>query len=122
MSHSIRRLCLVIIGCRSAGSGEATIANLHSSDPASIITFREGLELSDMDTVFHWADKIKRELERDKERVNLLVCNAGIMHHPFELTKDGFETHMQGTSVEIADARAQIKFYSAMTVLIYTIQ
>jgi len=85
----------VIIGCRSVTSGEATIANLHKSDPASIITFRDGLELSDMDTVFHWADKIKRELERDKELVNLLVCNAGIMNHPFELTKDGFETHMQ---------------------------
>lgn len=85
----------VIIGCRSVTSGEATIQNLHRSDPASIITFRDGLELTDLDAVFHWADKIKRELERDNEKLSLLVCNAGVMQHPFELTKDGFETHMQ---------------------------
>lgn len=77
-------------------SGEATLQNLHRTDPASIITFRDGLELTDLDAVYYWADKIKRELERDNEKVSLLVCNAGIMQHPFELTKDGFETHMQG--------------------------
>jgi len=85
----------VIIGCRTAQSGESTLANLHRSDPASIITFRDGLELTDLDAVYHWADKLKRELERDSKHISVLVCNAGIMHHPFQLTKDGFETHMQ---------------------------
>ena len=88
----------MIIGCRSAGSGECALKEIHRSDPASIITFREGLELTDLDAVYHWSDKIKRELQRDNEKLDLLVCNAGIMHHPFELTKDGLETHMQGTT------------------------
>ena len=86
----------VIIGCRTASTGDSAIQNIHRSDPSSIITFREGLELSDLDSVYYWCDKIKRELERDNDVLDLLICNAGVMNHPFQITKDGFETHMQG--------------------------
>ena len=47
------------------------------------------------ESVRHWADKVKNELLLNNDKIGLLVCNAGVMHHPFQLTKDGFETHMQ---------------------------
>ena len=82
---------------------------------------RNGLELDDLDAVQHWADKIKEELNRNRFKIDLdnlvkfrctgrfscksfsrsklkisvLVCNAGLMHAPFKLTKDQIETHMQ---------------------------
>ena len=56
---------------------------------------RTDLELDDLDSVQHWADKLKEELQGSKLKIKLFVCNAGVMHVPFKLTKDKIETHMQ---------------------------
>ncbi|CBY08603.1 unnamed protein product [Oikopleura dioica] len=85
----------VFLGCRSRAKGDAALKEIHRSDPSSKITVRDGLELTDLESVRHWADKVKNELLLNNDKIGLLVCNAGVMHHPFELTKDGFETHMQ---------------------------
>ena len=53
------------------------------------------MELDDLDSVQHWADKLKEELQGSKLKIKLFVCNAGVMHVPFKLTKDKIETHMQ---------------------------
>ena len=51
------------------------------------------MELDDLDSVQHWADKLKEELQGSKLKIKLFVCNAGVMHVPFKLTKDKIETH-----------------------------
>ena len=38
---------------------------------------------------------IVKSFERSKLKISVLVCNAGLMHAPFKLTKDQIETHMQ---------------------------
>lgn len=90
-----RKQHYVYLGCRSRSKGEDALKKIHESDPSSKITVRDGLELTDLDSVRHWADKIKQELLMNNESIDVLVCNAGVMHHPFELTKNGFETHCQ---------------------------
>jgi len=85
----------LILSCRSVNSGERLLKEIHRTHPQSIISIRNGLELDDLDAVQHWADKIKEELNRSKLKISVLVCNAGLMHAPFKLTKDQIETHMQ---------------------------
>jgi NAD(P)-dependent dehydrogenase (short-subunit alcohol dehydrogenase family) len=37
--------------------------------------------------------RLTDELLSELDRLHVLVCNAGVMLHPFALTTDGFETH-----------------------------
>uniref|UniRef100_A0A914VGU2 Uncharacterized protein n=1 Tax=Plectus sambesii TaxID=2011161 RepID=A0A914VGU2_9BILA len=38
--------------------------------------------------------KLSEKLLAELDKVHVLVCNAGVMLHPFALTEDGYETHM----------------------------
>ena len=46
------------------------------------------MDLSDLDSVAAFAKAIK------DERIDIIVCNAGVMCPPYTLTKQGFETTM----------------------------
>jgi len=44
------------------------------------------LDLADLHSVRAFAEQVNREA-----RLDLLICNAGVMAMPLERTKDGFE-------------------------------
>ncbi|KAK3302312.1 uncharacterized protein B0T15DRAFT_542599 [Chaetomium strumarium] len=78
---------LVFTG-RNAKSAEATIASARSAGPGVRATFVE-CDFANLASVKTAAEKILANLDR----LDVLVCNAGIMAKPAALSKDGYEIH-----------------------------
>jgi NAD(P)-dependent dehydrogenase (short-subunit alcohol dehydrogenase family) len=83
----------VYITVRDTAKGQKAIDEIMKTDPASkapihMIT----MDLTDFDSVRAGAADF---LKQSGNKLNLLICNAGVMAIPFALTKDGFETQFQ---------------------------
>ncbi len=76
----------VLLACRSLEKANAAIDKLKSLNPAGKFTPIE-LDLSDLNNVSEIGSKISSEFEN----LDLLINNAGIMHPPKTLSKQGFE-------------------------------
>lgn len=69
---------------RNKKAGEALIADIKSNVPSASLTFVE-MDLSSLASVKAAAQKFAHE------RLDVLICNAGIMAVPPALSKDGYE-------------------------------
>ena len=77
----------VIMATRSAGKGEAAVADIRAAIPSAKVT-REALDLASLASVAEFAAGRKR----DGRPIDLLIDNAGIMAIPTRrVTEDGFE-------------------------------
>lgn len=76
----------VILACRNASKAEAAVARLRADVPDAKVRF-ESLDLSDLDHVRSFSERIHGELDR----LDLLINNAGVMVPPESQTAQGFE-------------------------------
>jgi NAD(P)-dependent dehydrogenase (short-subunit alcohol dehydrogenase family) len=77
----------VVLACRSPEKGEDALARLRATNPSGTAELAR-LDLSDLDSVRAFADGFGRD------RIDLLVNNAGVMAPPYGKTKQGFETQI----------------------------
>ncbi|KAG9238811.1 hypothetical protein BJ875DRAFT_450017 [Amylocarpus encephaloides] len=71
---------------RNARKGEALIEKIKRETPTASLTFIE-IDLSSLASVKAGSRKFAHD------RLDILICNAGIMEAPPELSKDGYEIH-----------------------------
>ena len=76
----------VIIGCRDVAKSAAAVAEIRRKTGNEEVFFKK-LDLASTDSIRHFAGEILRE----ESHINILILNAGVMHTPYMLTKDGFE-------------------------------
>lgn len=79
----------VLFTGRKAKSAEATIASAREAAPDVPVTFVE-VDLANLASVKAAADKVLGQLSR----LDVLVCNAGIMAVPAGVSADGYEIHI----------------------------
>ncbi|KFX89325.1 hypothetical protein O988_08675, partial [Pseudogymnoascus sp. VKM F-3808] len=82
-AHQPRRIYLC---ARSAAKAEATIKELQEFQPDAPLSFLP-LDLADLESVQACA----RAFVEKEDRLDLVVCNAGIMAVPEGVTKEGYE-------------------------------
>jgi NAD(P)-dependent dehydrogenase (short-subunit alcohol dehydrogenase family) len=73
----------VVLACRDVARGQRAAGGLRDGE-----TVVEQLDLADLASVRAFADRFKASFER----LDLLICNAGVMAPPRQLTRDGFES------------------------------
>ena len=83
----------VYMTVRDTAKGQKAIDDILKSDPTNkapihMIT----MNLDELDSVRQGADAF---LKQSGNKLNVLVCNAGVMATPFALTQDGFETQFE---------------------------
>ncbi|ODM91825.1 Short-chain dehydrogenase TIC 32, chloroplastic [Orchesella cincta] len=81
----------VIMGVRKIEAGLAAVETIRKSGVKSGTTQCLPLDLKSLTSVRKFGETILKE----KDRVDILLNNAGIMFEPYELTEDGFESHFQ---------------------------
>lgn len=74
----------VIYACRRRETGEAAVARARREFPSCQAEFAE-LDLASLASVRRFAESL------DAERIDALVCNAGLSRLDFATTEDGFE-------------------------------
>jgi NAD(P)-dependent dehydrogenase (short-subunit alcohol dehydrogenase family) len=77
----------VILACRNTTKGEQAIDEVRAAVPGADVTL-EALDLADLHSVREFATGIASE----RDHLDLLVNNAGVMAPPRRTTKDGFES------------------------------
>jgi NAD(P)-dependent dehydrogenase (short-subunit alcohol dehydrogenase family) len=77
----------VIIACRNTDKGEQAAAGIRSAVATADLEVAP-LDLADLSSVREFAQRIGAE----RDRLDLLVNNAGVMAPPRRLTADGFES------------------------------
>ncbi|KAF9492244.1 NAD(P)-binding protein [Pleurotus eryngii] len=80
----------LIMGCRNQAKGTKALANLQQStgfDTAELWL----IDLCNFDSVKAFVDKFEKEVER----LDILVANAGVVSMKYELTQDEWETSLQ---------------------------
>jgi NAD(P)-dependent dehydrogenase (short-subunit alcohol dehydrogenase family) len=87
--HLRRHGATVVLGCRDEHRARAAAAALEADGPGQAVRILR-LDLASLASVRKAAD----ELRTDAGRLDLLVCNAGVMLAPPERTENGFEPHM----------------------------
>ena len=80
-----KRGARVLMGCRSEDKARTAIARIHAELPKADLEWIP-LDQASLISVRKAAQRVKRE------RLDVLVNNAGIMIPPRELTRDGFES------------------------------
>lgn len=80
-----RRGAQVVLACRNRERGEAAILRLRGEVPGAVVERRQ-LDLAALASVSDFAQSW------DKDRLDLLVNNAGVAMVPFARTVDGFES------------------------------
>jgi NAD(P)-dependent dehydrogenase (short-subunit alcohol dehydrogenase family) len=76
----------VVLAVRNIEKGKQAAARIAAAAPGATVTVRE-LDLSSLDSVRAAA----AELRAGHPRIDLLICNAGVMYPPKQTTHDGFE-------------------------------
>ncbi len=76
----------VTLAVRSPDKGEAAVADIRGDHPEAELDVLQ-LDLASLDSIRSAAD----ELDRRRDRVDLLINNAGVMYTPRQQTADGFE-------------------------------
>jgi NAD(P)-dependent dehydrogenase (short-subunit alcohol dehydrogenase family) len=79
----------VIIAVRNTDKGEQAAADIRREVPSADISVQQ-LDLADLGSVRSFAQRVTGE----RERLDLLVNNAGVMAPPRRLTVDGFESQI----------------------------
>ena len=82
----VGRGACVVLAVRDTAKGEQARARLHGPGSASVVE----LDLADLDQVRRCAQRLRDE----HESLAALVCNAGIMGGPLQLSAQGFERQM----------------------------
>ncbi len=77
----------IVIACRNVAKGEQAVARIHAAVPDADVHVRE-LDLAELRSVRSFAERFLRE----RESLDLLINNAGVMAPPRRLTVDGFES------------------------------
>ena len=76
----------VVLAVRNVEKGKQAAARIAAAAPGATVTVQE-LDLSSLDSVRAAA----AELRAGHPRIDLLICNAGVMYPPKQTTGDGFE-------------------------------
>ena len=76
----------VVLAVRNVEKGKQAAARIAAAAPGATVTVQE-LDLSSLDSVRAAA----AELRAGHPRIDLLICNAGVMYPPKQTTTDGFE-------------------------------
>ena len=76
----------VVLAVRNVEKGKKAAARIAAAAPGASVTVQE-LDLSSLDSVRAAA----AELRTGHPRIDLLICNAGVMYPPKQSTRDGFE-------------------------------
>ena len=76
----------VVLAVRNVEKGKKAAARIAAAAPGASVTVQE-LDLSSLDSVRAAA----AELRAGHPRIDLLICNAGVMYPPKQSTRDGFE-------------------------------
>lgn len=80
----------IYITVRDTAKGQKIIDDIFRSDPTNKAPIHMiSMNLDDLASVRQGAETF---LSQSGNKLNLLVCNAGVMATPFSLTRDGFET------------------------------
>jgi NAD(P)-dependent dehydrogenase (short-subunit alcohol dehydrogenase family) len=77
------------MACRNVDKAQKAREEVLQSTPGAALDVI-GLDLGDLRSVRTCADEVSQRYDR----VDIVLCNAGLMAVPFGRTKDGFETHM----------------------------
>jgi NAD(P)-dependent dehydrogenase (short-subunit alcohol dehydrogenase family) len=80
----------VIVACRNTAKGEDAAAAIRAVIGPDADVAVERLDLADLASVREFTDRVAAE----RERVDLLINNAGVMAPPRRLTADGFESQL----------------------------
>jgi len=78
---------LVVLACRDTAKGDDARLELLKDIPQALIMVRQ-LDLADLQSVRKFAVSFNKEFNR----LDILLNNAGIMMPPYQLTKDGLES------------------------------
>lgn len=81
-----RRGARVIIACRDMAKAETAVKEIIESSGNDNVTCKQ-LDLSDIKSIKEFAEGINR----DEEKLDILINNAGVMVCPYGKTADGFE-------------------------------
>jgi NAD(P)-dependent dehydrogenase (short-subunit alcohol dehydrogenase family) len=76
----------VVLAVRNLEKGKEAAARIGAAAPGASVTVQE-LDLASLDSVREAAS----ELRAAHPRIDLLICNAGVMYPPKQTTADGFE-------------------------------
>ena len=76
----------VVLAVRNVEKGKKAAARIAAAAPGATVTVQE-LDLSSLDSVRSAA----AELRAGHPKIDLLICNAGVMYPPKQTTHDGFE-------------------------------
>jgi NAD(P)-dependent dehydrogenase (short-subunit alcohol dehydrogenase family) len=76
----------VVLAVRNLEKGKAAAARIAAASPGASVTVQE-LDLASLDSIRAAA----AELRAAHQRIDLLICNAGLMYPPRQRTGDGFE-------------------------------
>jgi NAD(P)-dependent dehydrogenase (short-subunit alcohol dehydrogenase family) len=80
----------VYITVRDTAKGQKVIDDIFKSDPSNTAPIQMiTMSLDDLESVRQGAEAY---LKQSENKLNLLVCNAGVMATPYGLTRDGYET------------------------------
>jgi NAD(P)-dependent dehydrogenase (short-subunit alcohol dehydrogenase family) len=77
----------VVLACRDTGKGDAAAQAIRTAVPGAKLDV-EALDLASLDSVRAFAGRYARE------RLDLLINNAGVMAAPYAKTADGFELQL----------------------------
>jgi NAD(P)-dependent dehydrogenase (short-subunit alcohol dehydrogenase family) len=78
----------VVLACRNLEKGQRALTDVQQVAAADAAPRLEALDLSSLDSVREFAERLGASLSR----LDLLINNAGVMAPPRRLTKDGFES------------------------------
>ncbi|KAJ7726000.1 oxidoreductase [Mycena metata] len=73
---------------RNSQRGAEIVADINASAPSITVAFLE-CDLESLESVKHAAEQFVSQ----SDRLDVLVCNAGVMNAPPTLTKEGYEVH-----------------------------
>jgi NAD(P)-dependent dehydrogenase (short-subunit alcohol dehydrogenase family) len=79
----------VILAVRNVEKGKGVAAEIRQEYPTADVAVRE-LDLSSLESVSAFA----KGINRDYDRLDILINNAGIMMCPYSTTQDGFDIQM----------------------------
>ena len=78
----------VVLACRDPRRGEAACESIRTGLPDALVEARR-LDLGSLESVAQFSEGFLAA----SDRLDLLVCNAGVMVVPYGTTEDGFEMH-----------------------------
>lgn len=79
----------VVLACRDEAKAQRAIEYVKAKTKNGDLVFKQ-LDLTSFNSVRKFCDAITKE----EKRIDVLINNAGVMNHPFQLTEDGIEMHM----------------------------